>query len=78
MPDDEHRRNGSRMDSENAMQDGPVVGAQSASELLRAGVPRKHVILSLRDVLDLTEEEAEAAISAADAQHAAPPPGNRS
>jgi hypothetical protein len=60
------------------MKDRPVVGAPSARELLRAGVPRKHVLVSLRDVLDLTEEEAEAALSAADAKHAAPPPGNRS
>jgi hypothetical protein len=43
-----------------------VVGAHSASELLRLGVPRRQVISCLTDELDLTEDEAELAISVAD------------
>jgi hypothetical protein len=43
-----------------------VVGAHSASELLRVGVPRRQVIICLTDELDLTEAQAEAALSVAD------------
>ena len=48
------------------MSDEGVVGAHSASELLRLGVPRKQVIICLTDELDLTEDEAEQALSVAD------------
>ena len=43
-----------------------IVGAHSASELLRLGVPRRQVIHCLTDELDLTEDEAALAISVAD------------
>jgi hypothetical protein len=43
-----------------------VVGSHSASELLRVGIPRKQVIICLTDELDLTEAQAEAALSIAD------------
>ena len=43
-----------------------VVGAHSASELLRLGVPRRQVIHCLTDELDLTEDQAEDALAAAD------------
>ena len=43
-----------------------IVGAHSASELLRLGVPRRQVILCLTDELDLTEDQAEHALAAAD------------
>ena len=47
------------------MEDG-VVGSHSASELLRLGIPRRQVIICLTDELDLTEAEAEYALSVAD------------
>ena len=43
-----------------------VIGAHSASELLRVGVPRRQVIVCLTDELDLTEDQAEKALSVAD------------
>ena len=43
-----------------------VVGAHSASELLRVGVPRRQVIICLTDELDLTEDQAEKALAVAD------------
>ena len=43
-----------------------VVGAHSASELLRVGVPRRQVIICLTDELDLTEDQAEQALAVAD------------
>ena len=43
-----------------------VVGSHSASELLRLGVPRRQVIICLTDELDLTEDQAEQALSVAD------------
>ena len=48
------------------MVDEGVVGARSASELLRLGVPRRQVIICLTDELDLTEDQAEEALSVAD------------
>ena len=48
------------------MGDDGVVGARSASELLRLGVPRRQVIICLTDELDLTEHQAEEALSVAD------------
>ena len=43
-----------------------VIGAHSASELLRVGVPRRQVIICLTDELDLTEDQAEKALAVAD------------
>ena len=43
-----------------------VVGAHSASELLRLGLPRRQVIHCLTDELDLTEVQAELALAVAD------------
>jgi hypothetical protein len=43
-----------------------VIGAHSASELLRVGVPRRQVISCLTDELDLTEDQAEMALAVAD------------
>jgi hypothetical protein len=50
--------------SEASEAEGQVPGAQSAAVLLRAGLRQSHVEAALVEVLDLTEAEARAVVSA--------------